>query len=543
MPDQWGRPQMSDWMGMTQAISSYGAIQDQNRARHDKQGVETAMSFISDQQAEDTPLSDIEKPSAISEQQWAEALVQKHKLAEADYTRWYHEDQQNKAELDKDIARLESERDPNANVPENQRKQNIFEVYNKRVWDNQRYIGTETKEDGSVVHIIENPIKGTKIEQPDRTADEILWALKDYRNRWFDKTAAKARAARIEANKDAILNPYGELVDQNGDKTTIHKLFKTESDANEVYFASRNPDPNAKEEFIEVNIEQRVAQGDKFQPRMTPEESISSQKSKMDIAGKQTDQIRKSMDFIAKQLGVVPDKKKGSSSDDLLALALGEDQGEKSDGTAVDVGGGMPPDSTLRGILGKLEGGKPEEKALAMSWMQMAGELYPGLKNIQKGDQGQGGDNAPGAGGTNLPPNNAGGPSLDDMNGAEIVKAVQAKRAKKEAEAKKRKEANKPVEVHPDYTAPGFGGVNPNRPQPQQGVEMPQAIVDHPRRPVVDNVNPSMFGYGGLTTALPMDQRPQRPPVPPDDINPALQDPAYQKRMDGYNRIANRIGR
>lgn len=543
MPDQWGRPQMSDWMGMTQAISSYGAIQDQNRARHDKQGVETAMSFISDQQAEDTPLSDIEKPSAISEQQWAEALVQKHKLAEADYSRWYQEFQKDKTEAQKALAVLKEQRD--SNVPENQRKDALFEFYNKHVYDGMKYLDSEIQKDGSQIHVFYDPIKDKRIEQPDRTADEMLWAADDYVTRWFDKTRPNVRAQRINANTDGILNPIGDLTNESGEKITVHRLFKRNNDGLEPYIARKNPmkevTPGDPKDFEEISIEDFVTKGYKFVPRVTADKALDIQKSKMDIAGKQTDQIRKSMDFIAKQLGVVPDKKKGSSSDDLLALALGEDTDEGSDGTAVDVGGGMPPDSILRGILGKLEGGKPEEKALAMSWMQMAGELYPGLKNIQKGDQGQGGDNAPGAGGTNLPPNNAGGPSLDDMNGAEIVKAAQAKRAKKEAEAKKRKEANKPVEVHPDYTAPGFGGINANR--PTREAEIPQAIVDHPRRPVVDNVNPSMFGYGGLNTALPMDQRPQRPPVPPDDINPALQDPAYQKRMDDYNRIANRIGR
>ena len=206
MPDQFGRPQMSDWTSIMQSANAMGEIQDKAIGRRDRQGVEKALGIMSSQQETGIALEDMKKPADVSERQWATALASKYNIAAMDeqqkaatYSRWAEEFQKNKAEAQKSLALLKEQRE--TSVPENQRKEAILDFYNKHVYDNQRYTGTETKQDGSVVHIFENPVTGKRIEQPDATADEMLWAADDYVNRWFDKTAPAARSKRIEKKR------------------------------------------------------------------------------------------------------------------------------------------------------------------------------------------------------------------------------------------------------------------------------------------------------------------------------------------------------
>lgn len=500
MPDQWGRPQMSDWMGMAQAIGTYGQLQDQNKQRRDKQGVEKAMGFISGQQEDGTALEDIERPSEISEQHWASALVQKHKLNEAAYSRWAQEFAKNKQEAQKALAVLKEQRD--SNVPENQRKEALFDFYNKHVYDNTRYLGSEIQPDGSHVNVFYNSVTDQRIEQPDKSADEMLWAADDYISRWFDKTAPVARSKRIEKNIAGLLNPI-EMVNESGDKIYLYEQVKRGNDGYEPVIVRKNPakdiDKQAPIDFIETTVEEWVAKGYKAKPRVTPDKALDIEKSKMDISGKKADQMRDSMDFIAKQLGVIPDKKKGSN-DDLMALAMGEEQ------TATD----MPPTSTLKGILDKIEGGSQEEKALATSWMQMAGELYPGLKNLP--DEPQKGKGKVTGGGVEEIPIIDDDFLLGDDDAAEIVKAEQAKRAKeKEIQSAQNSKASRKI----DEQLPGFSAsLNKNYPQ-GTAVNMPQEGSDMPRRgqPVI--------------AALP-DQRPD------ESIEVDRQHPGFSESLNKY---------
>lgn len=421
MPDKWGRPEFSDWIGIMQAANTAGAIQDRTNKRADQKGIEVGMSSISDQQEEGTALDNMEKPGYVSERQWAAALADKHNLANMDeqrktavYNRWNQDFERNKAEASKALALLKGQKE--TNVTENQRKEALLDFTNKHVYDNKHYVGTEKNQAGAVVHVYEDSITGKRIEQPDVTADEMLWAADDYINRWFDKTAPNARSKRIEKNRQGLLNPV-EMVNDSGENIYLYPQVKRGTDGYESVMVRKNPgkevDQQDPMDFVETTVEEWVAKGYKTKP------TLAVQGKQVDIAGKKAGQIQKSMDFIAKQLGVVQSKKK-SSEDDILAMALGEDQG----------GAEMPAMSTLKGVFSKMEGGSPSEKALATSWLQMAGELYPGLKNMPDSDQGPVAVDVPGAGGQQVPTTDDDF-LLNEVDDADVVKAARARNEKK----------------------------------------------------------------------------------------------------------------
>lgn len=527
MPDKWGRPQMSDWMGIMQAVNTVGSIQDRNTKRVDQRGIEVGMGSISSQQDEGIALGDMEKPEDVSERQWAEALANKHSLAgmneqrkSAAYDRWHQDFKKNKDEAQKAIAVLKGQKD--TGITENQRKEGLFDFFNKHVYDNQRYIGTETKPDGSIVQVFENSITEKRIEQPDSTADEMLWAADDYLNRWFDKTAPAARSLRINKNRQGLLNPT-KMINDSGDTVFLYPQVKRGTDGYESVMVRKNPakeaNPSDPIDFTETTVAEWVAKGYKEIPRPN-KTALDIQGKQVDIAGKKAGQLQKSMDFISKQLGVVPDKR--NSDDDIMAMALGEQ------------GADMPAMSTLKAIIGKMEGGLPEEKALATSWLQMAGELYPGLKNIPKNDLGKKDPPPP-------PPPITNDFVFTDADNAGIVKNAQAKRIKlKEAnEAKKVKKAKEQrnTEIHPDYRqfggpVPGFGAgssMNARPPQQNTAVNVPQNNVN---KAIPDRV-------GGFTP--PQGVRPpmvqQQNPTPQDNLPPVPFQ--YNPDEEAYLRILN----
>ncbi len=350
MPDQWGRPQFSDYMDIVGGISSISNMQDKTRESQYQDDVETGMGAI--RNAGDIPLNDVQKPDNISDRAWATSKSAVYNLKNMDnqakqqrYQLWKQDVTKSKAQAAEDLQKLFLMK--NRGVDDQTMKKNILAYYDKNVKDMGKFDRIENR-DGKNVYVFKDVRDNSEFTLPDMPVDKALESLKRYVSSQYDNMALANKMMRWEYNTKGMTTNAIDLQGPNGEMVTIFPALTPGT--NEQIFTMRDPE---SDDLKMTSLDEWVSKGFRQVKRLTPDEAAKT-------GGAQDKRIMEHMKFILKQLGI-----RDVDSGDNLGLS---DKSSTSVGRVMEIA----------------KNGSEYEKGLAQTYLNYANQLYPGLSQQQE---------------------------------------------------------------------------------------------------------------------------------------------------------------